>query len=126
MNSAEIKKSSSLGGKVPFPTSSSEFIECELDLQRDTFRHASRLVDLELDALDTLNKRKAVVEIAETLNINPHELFLYIEYGEEECERIFNLMRADRPPPRPDPVKFEDVRNVGLSNGFSATNETTE
>ena len=77
------------------PNDSSEEVKTSSDYLKDIFRSAAKVVDGELEALDHLNHVKAVREIAELFDINAQELWYFIEYGEEEAERLFNLGRKD-------------------------------
>jgi acyl-CoA reductase-like NAD-dependent aldehyde dehydrogenase len=68
-------------------------IATEPQFRKEILRAASKAVDQELDALDSLNRIKVLKTISEAFDVDQQELWFYIEYGEEECERVFNMLR---------------------------------
>jgi len=60
----------------------------------DVTRSAAIQCENELEALDVLNRAKVIASTAELFQIDSYELWYYIENGEEEAERCFDL---DRP-----------------------------
>lgn len=79
-------------------------------LRLANLKRAELLVEEELTALDILNRRKAIADVATYLQICPGELDYFLEHGEEEAERIFNLSRGtpDAVPGPPPPVTFAE------------------
>lgn len=73
---------------VPIGT---ESVKTTLELKYFILNRAAEAYEREMESLDTLNKTKAMREIAELFEISVHDLWLFVEYGEEEHERLFNM-----------------------------------
>ena len=73
----------------------------------DILRDASYSLSVELEALQTLNTRQAVKEVAELYNLRPIELWYYFIYGEPEAEALFQVSRPASLPKADDPVSVE-------------------
>ncbi|CAB9511449.1 unknown protein [Seminavis robusta] len=63
----------------------------------DVLREAVKLIQDETEALEALNCRQAVNEIAKMFNLGSAELWYYYSYGEEEAERLFNISSCPAP-----------------------------
>jgi len=66
----------------------------------DAVRSAAIQCENELEALDVLNRSKVVTSVAELFQLEPYELWYYIENGEEEANEQFDLDRAIGSSPR--------------------------
>lgn len=66
------------------------------DVVLQTYRTGASLVEQELEALDHLNRQKAIKEIAELLCIPFFDLWYFLEFGEEEGERLLNMQMNHR------------------------------
>jgi hypothetical protein len=62
----------------------------DTSLRKEIFAAAAKHVEQELEALDTLNSRKAISEVADLFEISPAALWYYMEHGEEAAEALFN------------------------------------
>ena len=74
--------------KVTSTDTDSMRIETPKDFYMSKLRRAEEQVENELQALDVINRAEAIKKIAELMEASSQELITYIDYGEEESERV--------------------------------------
>jgi hypothetical protein len=70
----------------------------KLKIDLETLKEASIVVQDEMEALEVMNTRQAVIEVAKMFDIGPKDLWVYYKYGEEEAKRVWKVESDTKTP----------------------------